>query len=125
RRVDRGREGVEVAVVLERLDAAGGRAGADRDQGLRLLANLPDPRRVVLRRHRALDERHVVGALGGSAPSLEEVGDLDLARDGEQLVLAVEQRELAAVAGGELPDRERGLRHSSRTSISSAIAAAE
>ncbi len=43
------------------------------------------------------------------ARRLEEVGDLDRAGDREQLVLAVEQGELAAVAGGELPDGERGL----------------
>ena len=49
---------------------------------------------------------------------LEEVGDLDLAGEREQLVLAVEQAELAAVAGGELPDRElrlaRARHHTSR-----------
>ncbi len=39
------------------------------------------------------------------------MGDLDLRGEREQLVLAVEQGELAAVAGGELPDREpRALR---------------
>ena len=49
---------------------------------------------------------------------LQEVGDLDLAGDRQQLVLAVEQGQLAAVTGRELPDREprqaRGA-HSWRT----------
>ena len=70
---------------------------------------------------RALDEREVVRALRRGAGRLEEVGDLDLAGQREQLVLAVEQRELAAVARGELPHGERRLRggaHSSCTAIS-------
>ncbi len=64
------------------------------------------------------------GPLAVVARRLEEVRDLDLAGEREQLVLAVEQRELAAVAGGELPDGERrlaGLAHSSLTAISSSI----
>ncbi len=68
-------------------------------------------------RDRAFDEREVVGALDRPARRLEEVRDLDLAGEREQLVLAVEQRQLAAVARGELPDRELRLSgHSSRTS---------
>ena len=35
-----------------------------------------------------------------------KVRDLDLAGDGQQLVLAIEQRELAAVARGEFPHGE-------------------
>ena len=80
-----------------------------------------DPLDVVLRRHRPLDERQVVRPLGGRAPRLDEVGDLDLARELQQLVLAVEQGELAAVAGGELPYREArlaGRAHSSLTASS-------
>jgi hypothetical protein len=58
------------------------------------------------------------------ATGLEEVGDLDLAGEPEQLVFAVEERQLAAVAGCELPDGERRLRgraHSSLTAISGSI----
>ena len=40
---------------------------------------------------------------------LGEVGDLDLAGERQQLVLAVQERQLAAVAGRELPDGEGGL----------------
>ena len=76
-----------------------------------------DPLRVVGGRDRALDEGQVVGPLHDLARGLEEVGDLDLARHRQELVLAVEERELAAVAGGELEDGERRLgrpRHTSR-----------
>ena len=81
-------------------------------------AHLLDPLGVVRGRDRALDEREVVRPLDDAARRLAEVGELDRARDREQLVLEVEQRELAAVAGGELPDGELRLGgHSSRTSI--------
>ena len=49
------------------------------------------------------------GPVDRRARRLEEVGDLDLAGEREQLVLAVEQRQLAAVAGRELPDGELRL----------------
>ena len=115
-RVDGRDEVVDVGEILQRLDPAGGGAGADRDEPLREGAHLLDPLRVVRVRHRALDERKVVRPLDAGDAGLEEVGDVDLAGEREQLVLAVEQRELAAVAGGELPDGEGRLRvHSSRT----------
>ena len=47
---------------------------------------------------------HCAGRLG-------EGGDLHLVGEGEQLVLAVEQRQLATVAGGELPHGQRGSAH--------------
>ena len=60
------------------------------------------------------------GPFDGAARRLEEVRDLDLVREREKLVFAVEQRQLAAVARRELPDRELRLRaqraHSSLTS---------
>ena len=60
------------------------------------------------------------GPFGRRARRLEEVRDLDRAGDRQQLVLAVEQRQLAAVARRELPDGETWLGHSSRTSRSGA-----
>ena len=67
-----------------------------------------DPLDVLRCGHRALDQRHVVRALDDRSGGLREVGDLDLAGQREQLVLAVQQGQLAAVAGGELPDRQLG-----------------
>src|SRR5208283_5510642 len=55
---------------------------------------------------RALDDRDVVGALHGRAAGLEEVDDLQPVGQQQQLILAVEQAQLAALAGGELPHRE-------------------
>jgi hypothetical protein len=108
---------VDVREVPQRLDPSGGRAGADGDEPPGARPDLLDARCVVLGRDGALHERQVVRTLHDTARGLEEVGDLDLPREREQLVLAVEQRELAAVARGELPDRESGLRaHRSRTS---------
>ena len=111
RRVDRGGELAHVLEVAQRLDAAGRRARPDRHEEARLLAHLLDALGVVRRGDRALDEGEVVGALLHLARGLEEVRDLDLADDGEELVLAVEERELAAVAGGELEDGETRPRH--------------
>src|SRR5450759_1198194 len=103
-RVDDVRVLLHAREVLERLDAAGGGAGADRDQELRLLAHLLDPFDLLGRRDRALDERYVVGAGDLGASGLHEVGDLNTAEQREQLVLAVQERELTAIAGRKLPD---------------------
>ena len=82
------------------------------------------PLGVLGGRDRALDEREVVRPFDDAARRLEEVGDLDLAGEREQLVLAVEERELATVAGRELPHRElRPAAHSSRTASHGAATA--
>ena len=96
----------DVGEVAQRLDAAGGGAGADRDHPARHLADLLDPLELVGGGDRALDQRHVVRALHHRPGGLGEVGDLDRAGEWDQLVLAVEQGQLAAVARRELPDRE-------------------
>ena len=70
------------------------------------VAHAPDALGVLGGGDRALHEREVVGPVVHPAARLEEVGDLHRAGEREQLVLEVEQAELAAVAGGELPDRE-------------------
>ena len=49
------------------------------------------------------------GPFQHAAGGLREIGDLHRAGDGQQFVLAIQQRELAAVAGGELPDGELGF----------------
>src|SRR6185369_6899219 len=97
-------EVVDVAEVSERLDPARRRARADRDEHLRLAAHALYALGVVRRRDRPFDEREVVGAADDGARGLRKVRDLDLGGDGEQLVLAVEQAQLAAVARRELPD---------------------
>ena len=125
RGVDDPRELVHVGEVAQRLDPAGGRAGADRDERLRGAPDLLDPLGVVRRRDRALDEREVVRPVRHRARRLAEVGDVDRAGERQQLVLEVEQRELAAVAGGELPDGELRFAHNSRTSMSPATCACE
>jgi hypothetical protein len=114
--VDDGGELVDRGEVAQGLDAAGGGAGADRHQVPGDPTDLLDPLGIVRRRHRALDERDVVGTIDDRRGGFQEVGDLDGARHLEQLVLAVEQGELAAVTGGELPDRELGRRGARRGS---------
>ena len=61
-RVDERDPLLHVGEVAQRLDPARRRAGADRDQQPRLLADLVDPLGVVRGRDRALDERDVVRA---------------------------------------------------------------
>jgi len=108
-RVDDAAVLLHVGEVLQRLDPSRRRARANRHESLRLRPDLLDPLRVVRRRHRPLDQGEVVGALEDRARSLSEVADVDRARDREELVLAVEDRELAAVARGELEDAQTGL----------------
>ena len=94
----------DVGEVAQRLDAATRRAGTDRDQPAGHAAYLVDPLGIGVGGYRALDERDIVGALDDRAGGLWEVGDLHFPRQWDELVLAVEQGELAAVAGRELPD---------------------
>ncbi len=107
--VDGPAELVDVAEVPERLDAARGRAGPDRDEDLRMRADLRDPLEVRRGRDRPLHEREVVRPREDPARRLPEVGDLDAVGDGEEVVLAVEERQLASVARGELEDPELGV----------------
>jgi hypothetical protein len=93
--------------VPQRLDAAGGRARPDRDEQRDCARISLDALGVVLGGDRPLDERHVVGSRDHRRGRLREVRDPTRSGDGQQLVLAVEQAELAAVARRELPDRER------------------
>ena len=75
-----------------------------------------DPLDVVGRRDRPLDQADVVGPGDLLGAGLEEVGDLDRVGDGQQFVLGVQQRELAAVAGGEFEDGQLGFGHAQRSS---------
>jgi hypothetical protein len=99
---------LDVAEVPERLDASRRGAGTDRHQDPGLGPHLPDPCGVLGRGDGPFDERQVVRSIDDRRGSLPEVGDLDRVRYGEELVLAVEHRELTAVAGGEFPDRQPG-----------------
>ena len=78
---------------------------------LALLADLADPLGVVRGRDRAFDQADVVGPGDLLRPGFEEVGDLDGLGHGQQLVLRIQQRELAAVARGKLEDGQFGLGH--------------
>ena len=100
-----------MAQFSQRLDSSGRGAGADGDQGLALLADLADPLGVVGGGDRALDQADVVGPGDLLRPGLQEVGDLDGVGHGQQLVLRVQQGELAAVARGKLEDGQFGLGH--------------
>ena len=105
-RVDHGQELAHVGEVAQCLDPAARGARPDRDQRARCGAHLLDAFGVPGGGDRALHEADVVGPLHHRARGLREVGDLHPVGHREQVVLAVEQGELAAVAGGELPDGE-------------------
>src|SRR5204863_376758 len=79
--------------VAQRLDAACGRARADRDQLRRCAPDLVNALDVLRGRHRALDYRQVVGTVDGRRRGFEEVRDLDAVGERQQLVLAVEDRQ--------------------------------
>ena len=91
-----------VGQVAQRLDAAAGRARADGDQGGRLAAQADDFVDLLGRADRALHEKHVEWALRPARRGLRELDDIEAFSDRQQLILEVEQRQLAAVAGGEL-----------------------
>ncbi len=109
-RVHDPRELFHVPEIAERLDAARGRARTDGDEDPRLCPELTDPLGVVRRGDGPLDERDIVRTPEDRTRGLGEVHEADGLGEEEQLVLAIEQAELAAVAGGELEDGELGLR---------------
>ncbi len=70
--------GEVVLVVLQRVDAAGARAGAVRDDDSRAAADLLEPCAVLFAREAALDQRDV-DALGGRlGHRLSELHDVDV-----------------------------------------------
>jgi hypothetical protein len=103
-RVDAQPERVVVAPVAERLDPARRRAGTDGDEEACPAAELDDPLQVGRLRDGAFHEQDVIGSRRASGRGLRKVHDVEMLDDGEQLVLEVEERELAAVARGELDD---------------------
>lgn len=99
---------VDIGEVVQRLDAAGGRAGPDRHQAAGGVADRTDPFGIAGCGDRAFDEREIVGPRAHGAGGFQEVRDLHLPGEGQEFVLAVEEGQLAAVAGGELEHREGG-----------------
>ena len=70
---------------------------------------------LLLGADRALDEQDVERAGGATRGRLGELDDVEPLGDGEQLVLEVEERQLAAVARGELDDADaRPVRRAAR-----------
>src|ERR1019366_7880583 len=108
-RVDDGTELRDVSEVAESLDPTGGGARADGHEHLRDAAHLADALGVCGGRDRSFDDRQIVGAFEPLARGLDEVRDADGPCKRQQLVLAVEERELATVARRELPYSELRL----------------
>src|SRR5690349_18095554 len=108
--VDAGTPRRLVGRVAQRLDAAGGRAGPDGDERPCSGAERHDLGGLLLGAHGALDEEDVVGAVRAGRPRLGELDDVEAAEDREQLVLEVQEGQLASVAGRELhhPDARPG-----------------
>ena len=103
-RVDDPGERIDVVEVPQGLNAARGGASANRHEVLGIAADVLNSFDVCSGGDRALNEREVVGAGYPRAACFDEVGDLDPAGDRQQLVLAIQQRQLAAVARSKLPD---------------------
>jgi len=104
--VDDRQELTDVGEVAQGLDAPAGGARPDRDQDPGGSPDLLDPLGVAGCGDGALNEADVIGPVDHGPCGFREVGNLDPLGHREQLVLAVEQGELAAVARGELPDRQ-------------------
>jgi len=68
-----------------------------------------NPLGVVRRRDRTLDQGNVVRTFDHGPRSLGEIRNFDLAGDTQQFIFAVEQAQLASVAGSELPNGKLGL----------------
>ena len=95
-----------VEPVADRLDASRGRARTDRDEACVVRAQADDLLGLLRRADRALDEQHVERAGRAARRRLGELDDVEALGDREQLVLEVEEGQLAAVARGELDDAD-------------------
>jgi hypothetical protein len=115
--IDHRRELGDVGEVPQCLHAARGGTGADRHQNPRLVAHSPDPFHIGRGGDGPFDQRDVVRPGNHCGRCLNEVRDLHAVGHREQLILAVEQRELAPVTGGELPYGKGRAHHSSGTAI--------
>ena len=105
-RIDCGRKLADFGEVAQRLNPAGGGAGPDRHQAARAPAHAQNALRVGRRRDRALDQRQIVWPRHYAPRRLGEIGDVDPLGEREQFVFAIEQAQLATIAGSELPHRE-------------------
>ena len=85
-------------------------AGSQADQEPAALADVADLVFLLGGGDRPFHQGEVKLAFEGPARRLEEVGDLDPIGDSEQFVLAIQQRELAAIARGELEDAQSRFR---------------
>src|SRR5208337_2543291 len=99
----------DVLEIPQGLDAAGGGARADGDQELGRAANRVNALFVVRRSDGAFHKRNIVRAFDDGAGSFGEIGDFDGADNGKEFVLAVQQAQLATVAGSELPNGNFGF----------------
>jgi len=72
----------------------------------------------MLRGNRPLDQREIVGAFDHRPRCLGEDGNFDFAWKRQPFVFPIQQAQLAAVAGGELPDSHGGLEGPRTPSIS-------
>ena len=102
-RIDGSGEFADIGEVPQGLDAARGGAGANRHQMPRETTHAQDAFGIGGRRNRAFDQREIVRSAHHPPRRFREIGDVELLGDGEQFVLAIEQAQLAAVAGSEFP----------------------
>src|SRR5262249_21192634 len=107
--------------VPQGLNAAGGCTGANSDQESAPPTHIPDLLKLLWRTDRTFHERQGKFSLQRFSRCLQEIGDLHGAGHVQQLILAIEETELAAVARGELEHTQpwswsQGGAHASRTS---------
>jgi len=124
-RIDDGQEFVDVLPVAQGLNPPCGGARPDGHHCLRHLSYAHDPLRVVRRGDGALHQREVIRPIDLAAGGLGEIGDLDGAGNLQEVVLGVEESQLATVARGEFPHGESRFEraHSSGTRRRSATCA--
>src|SRR6266568_6774643 len=109
RRVDNRDELFDILEVAQGLDTASRSARADGNEVLRSASYDMNALGIVWRGDGTLNKREIVWPIDHGARGLEEVGDLDFTGHRQQLVFAVQQAQLAPIAGREFPDRQFGF----------------
>src|SRR5579884_3199878 len=93
----------DISVVAQRLNPTRSRAGTDCHKVFRRTPYQSDSLYIVRGSDRSLNKGYIIWPLYDCARSLRKVRDVDFTCYGQNLVFAIQKRQLAAVTGSELP----------------------
>ena len=98
-----------IGEISQSLNTSGGGTSTDGDEFFALGSQFRDAMFVLVGADGAFDDCQIVGAWLQVAGGFCKVSKRDLIRDAQEFIFAVQEGQLAAVAGGEFHDRDGRL----------------